>query len=110
MSTRYAHDWRESQRVQTCMDKDAWSSWHSPSLSLPYVPSVFTQKRKRNTRAYDEIDGLKRGKTRESEGVNEIDVYLFQSLVVDKTGSIFGNLKLALLNLLAKFPAVQIAM
>jgi hypothetical protein len=34
--------------------------------------------------------------------------YLLQRLVVDKTGSIFGNLKLALLNLLAKFPAAYI--
>lgn len=34
--------------------------------------------------------------------------YLLQRLVVDKTGSIFGNLKLALLDLLAKFPAAHI--
>lgn len=58
MSARYAHDWRERQRVQTCMDKDAWSSWHSPSISLPNVPSVFRQKRKHSMRAYV----LKRGK------------------------------------------------
>lgn len=36
-----------------------------------------------------------------------MDNYLLQGLVVDKTGSIFGNLKLALLDLLAKFPAAH---
>lgn len=98
------------------MDKDVWSSWHSPSISLPYVPSVFIQKRKHNKKAEHEPDVLEKER-RESEKPyaipiksKSIDVYLLQSLVVNKTGSIFGNLKLALLNLLAKFPAVQIAM
>lgn len=36
-----------------------------------------------------------------------MDSYLLQGLVVDKTGSIFGDLKLALLDLLAKFPAAH---
>lgn len=31
-------------------------------------------------------------------------LYLLQGLVVDKTGGILGNLKLALLNLLAELP------
>lgn len=71
MTARYAHDWRESQRVQTCMDKDAWGSWHSPSISLPYVPSVFRQERKHGMRAYHETDILKEGKAGESEGADE---------------------------------------
>jgi hypothetical protein len=33
--------------------------------------------------------------------------YLFQGLIVDKAGSIFGHLKLTLLDLLAKLPITE---
>jgi hypothetical protein len=46
--------------VQTCMDKDAWSSWHSPSISLPYVPSILRQKREHDKRAWNKADVFKK--------------------------------------------------
>lgn len=44
------------------------------------------------------------GKGKVARGAGMTWAYLFQSLVVDKTGSIFGNLELAFLDLLAKLP------
>lgn len=44
------------------------------------------------------------GKGKVARGAGMTWAYLFQSLVVDKTGSIFWNLELAFLDLLAKLP------
>lgn len=116
MSERYANDWRE--RVRGC--RHAWTRMPgavgTPPLSASHMSRATSYRRENNKKAEHEPNALEKERRGNEKPYaipiksKSIDVYLLQSLVVNKTGSIFGNLKLALLNLLAKFPAVQIAM
>lgn len=118
MSARYAHDWREEPEGADMHGQGCLEQLALPLYQPPMCPERLQTEEKTQQESKSWNRCLKKKERRESEKPYaipierqmNINIYLLQSLVVNKTGSILGNLKLALLNLLAKFPAAQIAM